>query len=467
MPFGVLREALPIAGAHHDDSFANLGIAGQWVPVHKAICRAPVNTSFADSQITTCQEGFRCVSRVKRFGSDHTKEVMRDKARMAQAENKEMGEEGKDGKAPTDTEVEEYEWNCPVQGNWVQDRFESGVEADQCREEKDCICIARGAEDSFTELKDGIEKRHETVEAEIGCGGGKSQKIPLIVVPHYQLRRIPASYDPMNINSFMGDATEFPAMGWVNSYKNNAPKMQHALDSLKTWINDTYEAKVADKPYVCGPPVPGQEATMSDADVHEASVKIRNFQVLQKDCENMRDTVPLLISPTSEKVSPPGTNFMQAKKPLNCYKLKNASVCVQLNCYTGHDDTVFKDHLREFEARMMACEPEPEDINAAPGAPTPTTATTENEGVGTGVVTGGTENAPPASAAAATPAATQQTQTSTVEAAPTPDANGGTAQQGVGAGTAALAVLLGSSRTHLTALPHPSPSKRNGWRRFL
>jgi len=465
MPLGILREALPSVGAHHD-VFANLGLTETGLSAHNTPHRAHVNTSFADSQITTCQEGFRCVSRVKRFGFDHTKEVLRDKARMAQADNAEMGEEGKDGKAPTDAEVEEYEWNCPVQGNWVQDRFESGVEANQCREEKDCICIARGAEDSFTELKDGIEKRHETVEAEIGCGGGKSQKLPLIVIPHYPLRRIPESYDPMNINSSMGDNTEFPATGWVNSYKNNAPKMQYALDSLKTWINDTYEAKVADKPYVCGPPVPGQESTMSDADVHEASVKIRNFQVLQKDCENMRDTVPLLISPTSEKVSPPGTNFMQAKKKLNCYKLKNASMCVQLNCYTGHDDTVFKDHLREFEARMMACEPEPEDINAEgrgdgirEEAAPPTAATAEKAAVGTGAVTGGAETVPPA--------ATQQTQTSTVETAPTPDANGGTAQQGVGAGTAALAVLLGSSRTHLTALPHPSPSKRNGWRRFL
>merc|ERR1719359_2360260 len=82
----------------------------------------------------------------------------------------------------------------------------------------------------------------------------------------------------------------------------------------------------------------------------------------------------MLISPTSEKVSPPGTDFLQAKKKLNCYKLKNASVCVQLNCYTGHDDSVFRDHLREFEAKMSACEPEPEDQPGSPAETSPAAA---------------------------------------------------------------------------------------------
>jgi len=364
------------------------------------------------------------------------------------------GKDGKEGKA-AEPQVEEYEWNCPVQQNWVQDRFESGVEADQCREEKDCICIARGAEDSFTELKDGLEKRHETVEAEIGCGGGKSQKIPIIVIPHYPLRRIPESYDPQNINSDMGEITERPSDEWVSGYKNNAPKLQLALDSLKNWLSEQYDTKVMDKPFVCGPPVPGQEATMNDQDVHAASVKIRNFQILQKDCENMRDTVPMLISPTSEKVSPPGHNFMQAKKPLNCYKLKNGDACVQLNCYTGPDDTIFRNHLREFEARMQSCEPEPEDISPPPGAVSAQTATTANAKAGSGVVAGGEAAAPaPAGAEAAAPANA---------------AAGGTAQQGVGIGTAALAVLMASSgaRSADGSINASGTSKRNSWRRFL
>merc|ERR1719359_698028 len=102
----------------------------------------------------------------------------------------------------------------------------------------------------------------------------------------------------------------------------------------------------------------------------------------------------MLISPTSEKVSPPGTDFLQAKKKLNCYKLKNASVCVQLNCYTGHDDAVFRDHLREFEARMMACEPEPEDINPVPGAASPSSSIAPNAEANAGVVAGGEAAAP-------------------------------------------------------------------------
>jgi len=425
MPLGVLREALATHSEHHGNhaSYAEL-IASPWARSHH-------HTSFGESQITTCQEGFRCVSRVKRFGADHTQEVQREKARQAQAENADAETEGKDGKS-TEPVAEEYEFNCPVAQKWVANRFESGVEADQCREEKDCICIARGAEDSFTELKDGFERRHETVEAEVGCGGGKSQKIPIVVIPHYPLRKM-SDGDVMNINSDMGEIQELPSEQWVNSYKNNAPKVQKALDSLKNWIGEQYDAKVAEKPYVCGPPVPDQAATMSDADVHEASVKIRNFQVLQKDCENLRDTVPMLISPTSEKVSPPGHNFLSNKK-LNCYKIKNGDACVQLNCYTGHDDNIFRDHLREFEARMQSCEPEPEDVNAVPGADSPVSSIAPNQKAGSGVVAGGAAQA------------------------------GGTAQQGVGPGAAALAVLLGRQNA---GTPASGTSKRSTWRRFL
>merc|ERR1719171_2706593 len=133
---------------------------------------------------------------------------------------------------------------------------------------------------------------------------------------------------------------------------------------------------------------------MNDEEVHTASVKIRNFQVLQKDCEQMRDTVPMLISPTSEKGSPPGQNFLPKNKHTNCYKMKGGDACVQLNCYTGHDDTAFRDHLREFEARMMACEPEPEDISPTPGAASPSSAIAPNAEANAGVVAGGEAVAP-------------------------------------------------------------------------
>lgn len=411
MPLGVLQEGWP----HYDGLDSS-----PWVPTYKAPHSSHIKTCFGESQITTCQEGFRCVSRVRRFGLNHTHEVLVGQARDAQMSSGDakVGENGKP--VQNEPEVEEYEWNCPVQDRWVADRFESGVEADQCREERDCVCIARGAEDSFTELKDGLEKRHETVEAEVGCGGGKSQKIPLIVIPHYQQRKLSDHFDPMNVNSDLGEVVQQPSAEWVSTYKHTAPRMQIALDSLKTWISDTFDQKVLDKQFVCGPPIPDKEATMSPDDVHEASVKIRNFQVLQKDCENMRDTVPLLISPKNEKVSPPGQEFISDKK-LNCYKLKDGDACVQLNCYSGHEDTTFKDHLREFEARMMSCEPEPEDIN--------TTKAEEAEAA-----------APAASAVSTT-------------------------QHSMGFGSAAVAVLLGRSGVH--GVPTSVSSKRSSWMRFL
>merc|ERR1712224_842195 len=82
-----------------------------------------------------------------------------------------------------------------------------------------------------------------------------------------------------------------------------------------------------------------------------------------------------------------GQNFLSLKKKLNCYKPKRGDNCVQLNCYTGWDDAMFRDHLHEFEAKMMACEPEPDDLNSIgvtsieSGA---TDTTTTNSDVGAG-----------------------------------------------------------------------------------
>eukprot|EP00427_Karlodinium_veneficum_P010128 CAMPEP_0169076166 /NCGR_PEP_ID=MMETSP1015-20121227/8205_1 /TAXON_ID=342587 /ORGANISM="Karlodinium micrum, Strain CCMP2283" /LENGTH=327 /DNA_ID=CAMNT_0009135615 /DNA_START=90 /DNA_END=1070 /DNA_ORIENTATION=+ len=315
--------------------------------------------------VTTCQEGFRCVSRVGRFGSEHVYEVSRENAKLAQSMNKASSAESEDGgqQQPKKEEpsVNEYEWNCPVKGRWEQDRFETGEEFEQCREAKDCICIARGSEDNYVELNNGLEKRHETVEAEIGCGGGKTHKIPIVVTPHYPIRRVPESFDPDNINADMGEIEELPADMWVETYKINAPKIQAALDSLRTYINETYSEKVADKPFVCGANIPGQLPSMTPDEVHEASIKIRRFQILQQDCANMRDTVPYLVSPTNETHNPPGHQFLSVKTKLNCYKAKGGDTCLQLNCYSGIEDSIFRDRLREYEAKMMACEPDPED----------------------------------------------------------------------------------------------------------
>merc|ERR1711879_239466 len=95
---------------------------------------------------------------------------------------------------------------------------------------------------------------------------------------------------------------------------------------------------------------------MDDAAVAKAIKVLRNFQVMQKDCENLRDQVALVVSPTDEKVSPPGQKFLTSKNS-NCYKERGGSACVMLNCYSGGDDRVFKNWLREFEAKMLQCQP--------------------------------------------------------------------------------------------------------------
>mmetsp|Transcript_99087 Transcript_99087/g.171776 ORF Transcript_99087/g.171776 Transcript_99087/m.171776 type:complete len:511 (+) Transcript_99087:65-1597(+) len=393
MPFGALHAVYPAQvqdvfypwdqdAAVGSSPWAGL-LGGTWLKSHKATSFAlepqskptcgKIATNFGEAQITTCREGFRCVSRTGRFGTEHEGEVNRENARMAQSKNK--AKESKDGESGDNSdsvdegkgvEVEEYEWNCPVAQQWVPDKFESGVESDQCREEKDCVCIARGAEDGHVELKDGIEKQHVMIQAEIGCGGGKVEKVPMIVIPHYQIRKIPEAFSPDNINSEVGEVTSQPRETWVQTYKNNAPKLQFSLDRWRNWITEKYTEKVDGKPFVCGTPQPGQAATMNDQEVHEASVKLRRFQIFQQDCVDMRDTIPKLISPTSDSVQPPGQMFAPSghykTEKLNCYNPKNGDVCLQLNCYTGHDDAIFRDHLREFEAKMMECEPEPEDI---------------------------------------------------------------------------------------------------------
>lgn len=382
-----LRAALPVdtcrvlggAFVPWDDTAIASGPAG----------RAPrpprVGSSFGDNdaKITVCKEGFRCVSKISRFGAGHVenKEVELDKAREAQNANKEAGGQTTAGVNSTESpqkpqedngeNTEEYEWDCPAAHKWEKDKFESGGDVDQCRDADDCICIARGAENSTVQLVEGSEKRQETVETEKGCGGSQSeQRQTLWIIPHYQFRNLPEKFDPDDVNSAMGSVYEYPKDDWIKEYKSQAPKMQHSLDRLRHYIQHTYNRKVAGRgpgQAVCGEAAPGMQVSMRPDEVHEAVVKLRRFQMLQQDCVQMRDTVPTLISPTSEKVLPAGQQFQPDglgldKEPLNCYKGKDSPVCVQLNCYTGHDDTSFRDNMREFEAKMAECEGEPEDM---------------------------------------------------------------------------------------------------------
>jgi hypothetical protein len=383
---------------------------------------------------------------VNRFGIGHTGEVDLEKVRKAQRQVAEASEDGAS---------ELYEWGCPVDKQWESDRFEAGEEKHQCKEDRDCICISRGAQESYLEMKSPVDVNHETVDANMN---GVNKKIVVSVTPHYPLREMP-EFEPTDINSDIGDVTERSPSDWMEAYKTNAPKMQHALDSLKKDIQDI-GSKVVGMPFKCpGADEQGADeqagqpdsiASMTKEEVHAASVKIRNFQVLQRDCERMRDTVPLLRTDDKLVEGNDASVFPDGGSPnrVNCYKLKNkkklypswrlkkhatmaedsgetpedldlSGDCVQLNCYTGHDDSKFRENLHEVEARMLQCEPEPEDT------------------------------IPTAQAAATTG--------STGTEAVTPDT-----AKGAGVGVAAITVLFARS-----PYSHASILKKKTWRTFL
>lgn len=194
----------------------------------------------------------------------------------------------------------------------------------------------------------------------------------------------------------------------------------------------------------------------------------------------MRDTVPKLISPTSDSVSPVGQQFAPSghfkDEKLNCYNPKNGDVCLQLNCYTGHDDMAFRDRLREFEAKMQECEPEPEDVGVTKDQAivNSTAAAAKVQVPGEMPKTGANPPAPePTPGQQAAAAQTLPTTVKEGEPPPTgqPMPPGGETLPGNAAGAGisgeSLTLLLTMQRMHQYMNSHSGQNKHDGLRDFL
>lgn len=352
----------------------------QWSPIPYGVQdKLHQATSFQAAGDGICEEGFRCVSRISKFGTGHWGQVDVGKEEIADAE----------GSAPV------YEWGCPFQGEWSENKYESGPGDDQCTDEGDCMCIARGSPDMHTELEGGHEKIIGKFETQSGKANLGHEPQLIEVIPHYSLRtKDGAPFDIDNPHSGLGTVKEFDREEWLLKYKEEAPKIQSALDKLRAAIDAEYRAKVQDGgPFVCDGAQPaGQEPSMTKAETQLNLMRIRRFQVLASDCVNMRDTAAKVAGkPDEEAFAPSGKS--EGGDELKCFKKKDSTECQQINCYRGFEDQGFLDRLQLLKTQLDSCRPEedtplvgvvpeaekseaaPEGAPGAPGAPEGSQAT--------------------------------------------------------------------------------------------
>jgi len=322
-------------------------LQSQWSPIPfelQGSDKLHQTTSFQAAGNGICEEGFRCVSRISKFGTGHWGQVDVGKEEIADAE----------GSAPV------YEWGCPFQGAWSENKYESGPGDDQCTDEGDCICIARGSPDMHTELEGGHEKVIGKFETQSGKANLGHEPQLIQVIPHYSLRtKDGAPFDIDNPHSGLGTVKEFDREEWLLKYKEEAPKIQSALDKLRATIDAEYRAKVQDgSPFVCdGAQSAGQEPSMTKAETQLNLMRIRRFQVLASDCVNMRDTAAKVAGkPDEEAFAPSGKS--EGGDELKCFKKKDSAECQQLNCYRGFEDQGFLDRLQLLKTQLDSCHPE-------------------------------------------------------------------------------------------------------------
>ncbi|CAE7782976.1 HMCN1 [Symbiodinium pilosum] len=253
-----------------------------------------------------------------------------------------------------------YEWGCPFQGEWTENRYESGPGDDQCTDEGDCICIARGSPNMHTELESGHEKIIGRFETESGKANLGHEPQLINVIPHYFLRtKDGAPFDIENPHSGLGVVKEFDREEWLLKYKEEAPKIQGALDKLRAAIDAQYRSKVQDGgPFVCdGTQAPGEEPSLTKAETQLGLMRVRRFQVLAADCVNMQDTAAKLAGrPEEESFAPSGKT--EGGDELKCYRKKDSAECQQLNCYRGFEDQGFLDRLQLYKSQLDSCSPE-------------------------------------------------------------------------------------------------------------
>jgi len=211
-----------------------------------------------------------------------------------------------------------------------------------------------------TELEGGHEKVIGRFETESGKANLGHEPQLINVIPHYFMRtKDGAPFDIENPHSGLGVVKEFDREEWLLKYKEEAPKIQGALDKLRAAIDAEYRSKVQDgAPFVCdGAQPPGEEPSLTKAETQLGLMRVRRFQVLASDCVNMQDTAAKLAGrPEEESFAPSGKT--EGGDELKCYRKKDSVECQQLNCYRGFEDQGFLDRLQLYKSQLDSCSPE-------------------------------------------------------------------------------------------------------------
>jgi len=337
---------LPTMDAHVGSTLAEQHAeavpAGPWwrhPPLHSGFA---TGTAFSEGQATFCKEGFRCVSRVGVFGKDH---ILNDDVPLSSGRDQDM--------VANQKQAAVYEWNCPSDGKWKADQFQSGEGDGMCSEEGDCLCVSRSSSNFHTVLEGGKESVIGTFDEQKPDGSIRARE-NLHIIPHYRIRKMKEGMNIDNPHAILSPVTPLPRQQWLEAYASDAGRLQRVLDQLRDWLEQTYQERIEDKSFVCGKTEEG--SGFSPAEVLDAQIHIRRFQILSADCEMIRDQVPKLAG--SLKKEEFAISGEMNGHQLNCYKAKDSTACQQLNCYRGFDDEALQNHLREFKAKMDQCQPE-------------------------------------------------------------------------------------------------------------
>lgn len=340
------------------------------------------------SAVTDCGEGFHCVSRVARFGRGHSGELVPERIPELKKQLK-------------DRQTADYEWDCPVREGeaivWKDNQKESGEGAAFCREDRDCICVRHGSTEVHTVKKDGVEKQVGRFDVEVARGEETEVKKSLLtIIPHYVIREMPDTINPMNPHADIGLVKAFPRNEWLARYKLEAPKLQSVLDDLREDIEKKYMDALCSR-WVCGPKPKDAGGDKEQFNREQATLmmsKIRRFQILSNDCQDMQTTVgQLAASPKDEEFahhSPwltrlgdtppedvpasaapwppevgnrPKASLDEKGKVLDCYNQPGSDKpqdldCKELNCYHDFLDTKFQNHLMWLKSKLEQCNKE-------------------------------------------------------------------------------------------------------------
>lgn len=288
--------------------------------------RHPVSFS---AETVTCLDGYRCVSSTAKFGTTHV-----------------SGEDVNN----TPPYPDGYEWGCPHDGKWNPYTYDVGHGQEECgKKSKECLCVARASTDFKSEMSDGREVMigKFRVDAQGTNPNPDSAEEELLhISPHYAMRELSDTFDPTDPNSDMGRVVAVPGKELTDKWRGFSSKMQNALDEEKEALEAECTQVEKMKSFSCG-----EGKGYSEPEAVRAISLIRRFQVLQNDCESMRENI-VKVTPDDN-----GERFegKVGARVLNCYVKPGVEGCQQLNCYNGPDDAKFRNNLKKFRSRMQAC----------------------------------------------------------------------------------------------------------------